>query len=166
MGYWKQHKRREADRRRERRLASRSSLEKGPEYALHEAVAFASLDGLDQWLYVSEVLVAIDDLFPGGSKGSGEVVGTFEDEEFSVLYPTVWALCTTPVDGKGAPRELSTLLFFGDGGAWKVRLSERNHRLDLWAGGDTFTAALGGLEAQLLKRPVPWRKSTIPSGRK
>ena len=166
MGFWKQYKQREADRRRERRLVSRSAFVGDGYAACYEALAFWSLDVPFLWQYTGETIMALDDLFDAVPSMDGSAGGTIDDPAFSGRFPTVWSLCTQPVDSKGKPRLLSTLLFFIESGTWKVRLAERNHRLDLWAGGDTFDAAFEQLEASLMKRPVPWRKATVPTGKK
>lgn len=166
MGYWKQHKQREVDRRRERRSASRSLLETDHYAAILEAMAFFTIDVPGLWRFTKEAIMALDDLFDSVPGINGAACGTAEDDAFCSRFPTVWSLCTHPVDGAGKPRMLATLLFFIEAGAWKVRLAERNHRLDLWAGGDTFDAAMETLEAMLMKRPVPWRKAAAPPGKK
>lgn len=110
--------------------------------------------------------MGLNDLFPATNPSDPVVFSLQEDAEFTDAAPTVWSLCCTAFHEDGKPRQVSTLLFFIEAGAWKARLSERNHHLDLWGGGPTFRAALESLEGQLTKRPVPWRKQTpMKSGR-
>jgi hypothetical protein len=166
MGYFKKRTREARDCRRERQVRASCALRRNLEKPLYEAWSFAE-DFVEQfWSFTSEALVALADLFPTAPGSVDVTIGSAEDVEFAMLYPVVWTLVSAHVDDGGKARETSTLLFFLDGGAWKVRLSERNHRLDLWAGGCTFSEALGGLESQLLKRPVPWRKQAIPAKNK
>jgi hypothetical protein len=151
-------------RRRERRLRGRLVERIRGEVSLFQAVAFTINSRNGACLSLAEIIMGISDLFPSADKSAMPAIGSIDDPEFASLYPVTWSLCTVPQDDLGKDRETSTLLFFADGGAWKVRLSERNHRLTLWGGGSTFSEALAGLESQLLKRPVPWRKDPPAKG--
>jgi hypothetical protein len=118
-------------------------------------------------LFTWEIIVALEALFGGAVPNPDDPTGGFCDETFAAEFPVVHELCTSPGPDPKKVRTLSTLLFFVEGGQWKVRLSERNHKLDLWSGGATLQEALNGLEKALALRPVPWRKQQLPAyGRK
>lgn len=166
MGYYKHSQQNAADRTREVRLR-RSRLERWyEEKPLYEALSMACAVDAPNWHFTPEVLMAISDFLPKSPSDMAGDGGSLDDSDFSSLYPALWEMCTAPFGPDGKPRDNASLLFFVEGASWKVRLSERNYRLDLWAGGSTFSEALACLEGQLHKRPVAWRKQTIPSSRK
>jgi len=59
----------------------------------------------------------------------------------------------------GSERTTSTLLFFVDGGAFKVCLNDRANARSLWASGRSLEGALACLEAMLGSGGAEWRRS-------
>lgn len=165
MGYFKQLSLRARDDRRERSARARSIARTKEEKPLYDAVHIWSVENCDLRCVHGDFIMSIRDLLPVNPESNETPGGTLDDAEFIESYPNVSTLCFGALGPDGKPRQLSTLLFFVEFGAWKVRLSERNVRCDLWSGGKSFREAMDALEAQLSQRPVPWRKQTLPGKR-
>jgi len=167
MGYFKklQLRARTRDRERRRVVAARAVFQQELEAFQVWAMESAPPGYIPRLL--SGVLMALSDYFPAEGSPEAAAQSAMDDPEFCATFPRVWELCSAPVGSDGKVRQLSTLMFFLDGGGWKCRLSERNYGLDLWAFGPTFRASLEVLDAQLAKSPVPWRRqSPLPGARR
>lgn len=101
-----------------------------------------------------------------GRRVLGAEAGGLVDEEFSVLYPTLWAYLTQVAWPDGSAREVSTLSVFSDGAVAKCVLKDRAMGLCLWAACPTFSGLFGVLEALLCDPGAEWRVDRGPAGGK
>jgi len=161
MGTFDTEKQRDRSARYERAGRSRLRLAVKRYLDTYEALAFMANGVSIRYVAVEEQTMGLSDMLPSEASLPLDGPGSMHDEEFTNEWPKTWALCTSPTSDDGKSRLVSTLVFFAECGQWKVKLSERNVKYDLWAGGDTMREALDTLESLLMKRPVPWRKATV-----
>lgn len=96
----------------------------------------------------------------------GAAGGVVADDEFSTLYPTLYAHLTQTAWPDGTVRETSSLSLFTDGPAAKCVLKDRSLGVCLWATCPTFTGLLGVLEALLCDPGAEWRVDRQNPGQK
>lgn len=89
-----------------------------------------------------------------------------QDEEFSVLYPTLHAHMTQAVWPDGTVRETSTVSIFIDGAVVKCVLKDRSLGVCLWASSPTLGGLFGVLEALLCDPAAEWRADRVGPGQK
>jgi len=99
-------------------------------------------------------------------KIAGGTVEVVTDEEWSTLYPLLFAHLTQPTWEDGSARQVSTLTWFADGGTVKALLKDREGGVCLWGAAKSFTDMPGVLEALLGDPTAEWRVDRQVAGQK
>lgn len=82
------------------------------------------------------------------------------DHDFHQAHPALHEYLTALENGKGKPRQVSTLVLFSEDGNFKATLIERNHDVQLWVTGSTILGILEELETALTSSEPGWRRPT------
>jgi len=100
-----------------------------------------------------------------GPTGSSPPVPA-HDEQFRVLFPTLWEYVTHTVWDDGSPRETTTLFLFVSEGRWKLMLKDRARDLISFLVGDTMDEVFRSAEQALFEDKMDWRVDRPPPGRR
>jgi hypothetical protein len=87
------------------------------------------------------------------------------DEEFSRLFPNLWAMMSETQWDDGSPRVPSTMYWYMEDGAWVLVFNDKDMRLVSFRRGDTFNDVLLALECALREDRVDWRRDKKDAGR-
>lgn len=88
------------------------------------------------------------------------------DEEWSVLYPTLYAHLTQSKWPDGEARQPSSLSLWADGPVVKCVLKDKNFGVCLWCACPTFNGLFGVIEALLCDPGAEWRVDRQNPGQK
>lgn len=91
---------------------------------------------------------------------AGESLAGTDGGEFASRYPAIWEYLTLDRWEDGKPRQTSTLQLFGDRGALKAALKDREAGLICFVSGRTPYEALDVLEGALVGGTAEWKEDT------
>lgn len=99
---------------------------------------------------------------PAGVGEDGPAVAA--DEDFTGLYPQLWAFLTQTRWEDGTPRLPSTVSIFLQHGKWTACLTEKNWGYILFATAERLEAIWEALDARLSDPKADWRQDRKAAG--